>query len=139
MDFYNRLAAHINKGNDFAATMGVKITKVAEDCVEGELEIGSHHMNPVGVVHGGCLTTLADTVTGVASYTALKKRCVCVTVNCTMNFLRGATGTKLKCTAKPQRAGRAIAVFDATITDDQDKVVATGCFTYFQTDIPLGM
>ncbi len=138
MDFYSKLARHVNVGKDFAATMGVRITKVEEGYAEGELDIVPRHMNPVGVVHGGCLTTLADTVTGVASYTAFEGRNINVTVNCTMNFLRGGRGTQLKCAAKLQRAGRSIAVFDATITDDQDKVVATGCFTYFHTELPVG-
>ena len=137
MDFYNRLAAHVNEGNDFAATMGVRITKVEDGYVEGILEVTPAHKNPVGVVHGGCLTTLADTVTGVASYTALKKRNVCVTVNCSMNFLRAAKGETLTCVANLQRAGRALAVFDARLKDETDTLIATGCFTYFQTEIPI--
>lgn len=133
MDYVEFLKARINKGNDFAATTGVRINHVGDGCAEGQLAITPTTLNPVGVVHGGALTTLADTIAGAAAYSNSRDRAI-LTVNCTMNFLRAGTGGKLICNAKAQRAGRTIQVIDAVITDEQDRLVATGTYTFISVD-----
>lgn len=126
MDFYSE---RIYRGNErpFMSALHITLTHLERDYAEGELEIQPDSLNPHGYVHGGCLTALADTVAGNA---AASRGGYCVTINNTMNYLRPATGTKIRCTAKPQRVGRTVSVFDAVLTDDQDRTVATGTFTF---------
>ena len=47
--------------------------------------------NPeTGVVHGGCLTALLDTVCGLAAATALDDLCLCPTIDLRIDYMRSA-------------------------------------------------
>lgn len=106
---------------------GIRVTKLELDYCEGELEITPECLNPLGIVHGGCLAALADTVGGMA---ALSRGKGTVTVSYGFNFLRPATGSRIKCVATPEKIGRTISVFRCVLTDDQDRLVASGQFTF---------
>ena len=98
----------------------------------GELTVGENSYNPHGIVHGGALTTLADTAAGCC---ACSKGGHCVTSNCTMEFLRPATGKKIFCEATPKKLGRSLSTIQVTLTNDSGDVVATGTFTFFMLDV----
>ena len=79
---------------------------IETDHVEGEITVAEAHLNPMGMVHGGCLATLADTVTGTAVATRGR---VGVTMDCRMDYLRPAVNTKkIRCVAIPQKIGKTI-------------------------------
>ena len=134
MDSYSNLIERA-KCNLFAEFVGVRITKIAQDYAEAELTIRDELLNPMGLVHGGCLSTLADTTAGVAAATRGK---LGVTLDCRMVYLHAAKDTKyVRCVASPVRVGRTIMVYRVYITDDKETAVATGTFTFFIRDEPL--
>ena len=94
----------------------------------GVLVGGPNSLNPHGMIHGGALATLADTVGGCC---ACSKGGQCVTASSTMEFLRPAWGGRIYCEATPKKLGRKLSVIQVTLTDEQEKVVATGTFTFF--------
>ena len=109
----------------------IRITALYEDgTAMGELTIHPESLNPYGIVHGGCLATLADTVGGTGVHTATGRDCV--TVNYAFSFLRPALGTnrKLYCKAVPEKLGGRLCVYRQTITDDNGVEVANGNFTF---------
>lgn len=97
----------------------------------GELTVNPNSLNPRGIVHGGCLAALADTVAGVA--TVRDTGHTCVTMNYCFNFLRPATATnrKILCRAEPEKLGKTVCIYRVILTDDEDRAVATGSFTFF--------
>lgn len=118
----------------FSTFADILVTEAIEGGAQGELTIMRHSLNPLGIVHGGCLATLADTVAGVAVYVATGS--MCVTVNYTLNFLRPALGTgeKIYCRAMPEKLGRTLCVYRVSLTDDGGGEVAVGTFTFFRKD-----
>lgn len=134
MDSYNNLLNRVNGGHNFAAVSNIRVTKVEDDYAEGVLDITRESLNPLGFVHGGLLCTLADTVTGTAAYTRGK---ICVTLNCSMNYFIQGSGKQIHCAATAKRVGKTISVYEATLTNDDDDVVATGTFTFFTKDKPV--
>lgn len=128
MDSYSELLARVNAPGEFAGVNHIRVTEIREDYAEGELTVGPDSLNPHGMVHGGCLSTLADTVGGVAASTRGGK---CVILNNTMNYLAPAAGTVIRCAARPQKVGRTVSVFDAVLTDEAGRTVATGTFTFY--------
>jgi len=141
MDFYNKTpeereryytmaADRINRGDGYANLSHITITKLQDRYAEGELTVAPDTLNPRGIVHGGCLTTLADTVSGVAAHST---GLTCVTLNCSINFLRPAQGEKIYCRARVEKSGRTIQVCQAVLTNDQGETVATGTFTFYAT------
>ncbi|NCB62088.1 MAG: PaaI family thioesterase [Clostridia bacterium] len=125
--FYSKVQNVTNRPEYFSAVNNITITKVGDGYAEGELTITQHSLNPLGIVHGGCLATLADTVAGAA---VASRRRASVTLNYAMNFLAPATGTKIKCIAAPLKVGRTVCVYSCVLTDDGDHRVATGDFTF---------
>ena len=107
---------------------GILLTDVEPGRARGELTVGPNSINPHGNVHGGALTTLADTVAGCC---ACSEGGSCVTSSFSMEFLRPATGSKIVCEATPKKLGRNLSVIQVVLTNDQNKSVATGTFTFF--------
>ena len=54
----------VNSPHQFAFENGIVITDVGPGYAKGELTVGPDSINPHGNVHGGALSTLADTVGG---------------------------------------------------------------------------
>ena len=118
----------VNTPHQFSYENGILLTDVGPGYAKGELTVGPDSINPHGNVHGGALATLADTVSGCC---ACSKGGSCVTANCSMEFLRPATGAKIYCEATPKKMGRSLSVIQLVITNEKGAVVATGTYTFF--------
>ena len=118
----------VNTPHQFSYENGILLTEVEPGYARGELNVGPNSINPHGNVHGGALATLADTVGGCC---ACSKGGSCVTANCTLEFLRPATGPKIICEATPKKMGRTLSVIQVVLTNDQNVAVATGTYTFF--------
>ena len=118
----------VNTPHQFSYENGILLTDVSPGYAKGELTVGPISINPHGNVHGGALATLADTVSGCC---ACSRGGSCVTANCSMEFLRPATGSKIYCEATPKKMGRSLSVIQLVITNDKGAVVATGTYTFF--------
>ena len=123
------LKQRINKPGQFSSEIGIRVTEVGDHWCRGELAVQSSSLNPRGIVHGGCLGTLMDTVAGVAACTDGR---ACVTLNCTQNFLRPAANTqKVYCDTRLIKNGRTVVVMESILTDDRGREIATGTYTFF--------
>ena len=106
----------VNRPNQFSWENGIEVTHVEPGLARGVLRAGPASVNPHGMIHGGAMATLADTVGGCCA--------------CSMEFLRPAAGD-LVCEATPKKLGNRLSVIQITITDSSGKTVATGTFTFF--------
>ena len=94
----------LGSADTFSYVNNIRVTKFNDDgSVEGELTVTPQSLNALGIVHGGCMATLADAVAGHAA----NRHGRCVTVNYAFNFLRPAKGTnkKIHCIALPEKVG----------------------------------
>jgi uncharacterized protein (TIGR00369 family) len=83
--------------------------------------------NPIGMVHGGMLCTLADSAAGCAVHTTLDAGVAYGSIGITVNFLRPVTlgsGT-LVATGRVVKPGRRVATATAEIVDGAGRLVAT--------------
>lgn len=126
-EFFRRLLIYINTARTYVSHSGITITKLEENYCEGELAITPDVCNYLGIVHGGCLATLADTVGGLAAISSGRGT---VTLNYGFSFHRQAKGTRIKCVAEAEKVGKTISVFRCSLTDDQGSLVASGQFTF---------
>ncbi len=117
----------VNTAHQFSYENGIELTYVEPGLARGVLHAGPNSINPHGMIHGGAITTLADTISGSC---ACSKGGDCVTCGCTMEFLRAAYGD-LYCEATPKKMGRSLSVIQAVVKDTQGKTIATGTFTFF--------
>ena len=63
VDELNRLCR-----GSFIELLGIKFTAFTGDSVEAEMKITPDHFQPMGVVHGGALISLAETVGSAGSF-----------------------------------------------------------------------
>ena len=118
-------AEAIARYDPFSSHNNIRVTATYEDgSGEGELIVTRESLNPHGIVHGGCLAALADSVGGWTASSAQHR--TCVTVNYAFHFLRPAMGTNQKI--------RTLSVYHVSLTDDEGLEVATGNFTFFMMD-----
>lgn len=127
---YNKLVEQRNRENPFAAYVGIVTTKIEDGYAEAELTLRPEHMNPVNIVHGGCLYTLADVVTGAAASSFGTQT---VTVSGEYHYLTSAKDTKkIKAHAKCLKRGKTLVTFDVEVTDDNGNLVGKGTFTSYR-------
>ena len=117
----------VNKAHQFSYENGIEVTHLEPGLTRGVLHAGPNSVNPHGMIHGGAMATLADTVGGCC---ACSRGGQCVTASSSMEFLRPAQGD-LFCEATPKKLGRQLSVIQIVITDTRGKTVATGTFTFF--------
>ena len=128
-DFYERLKNRINRPGLFSASNGIQVTECGLHYAVGELTVSPSSMNPRGIVHGGCLSSLMDTVAGIAACTDGRG---CVTLSCSVSYLRAAQSTKkVYCKASAVKTGRTVAVYQAELLDDDGTLLANGTYTFF--------
>ena len=125
--------AQVNAPHQFSHENGIDVTWVEPGLARGVLVGGPNSLNPHGMIHGGALATLADTVGGCC---ACSKGGICVTASSTMEFLRPANGSAITCVATPKKLGRTLSVVQVELFNDNQTLVATGTFTFFMVEPP---
>lgn len=109
-------------------TMGISITKATGEEVRGELTVGPQHLQPYGVVHGGVHCGLIETLASVgAALFALPRGQSVVGLENSTSFVRAVRiGAKLHAISTPITRGRTTQVWEATIFDEEERIVAAG-------------
>jgi 1,4-dihydroxy-2-naphthoyl-CoA hydrolase len=124
---------------DFAATinerpegwvqaMGMTITLATKDEVRAELTVGQQHLQAYGIVHGGVHCGVIETLASVGAYLFARERGQHVVgLENNTSFIRAVrAGAKLRAVATPITRGRQTQVWQASITDESERIVATG-------------
>lgn len=114
-------------GSEFLRASGLRLTLLTSERVEGLIDLGPEHHQPWGLVHGGVYTSAIESAASLgASAAAAERGLVAVGVNNNSNFLRSMTGGRVTVVAEPLYQGRTQQLWEVRITDDVDRLVATG-------------
>jgi 1,4-dihydroxy-2-naphthoyl-CoA hydrolase len=108
----------------FANLLGLELTAAAPDEVRGTLAWDESRCTTGGVLHGGALMSLADTVGAVCAFMNLPEGAGTTTVESKTNFLRGVSEGRVEAVARPLHVGRRFIVVDTDLLDEQGKRVA---------------
>ncbi|CAL9394483.1 hypothetical protein SUDANB121_01335 [Nocardiopsis dassonvillei] len=107
---------------------------------EGEVVFGGTPddsvYNPLGIVHGGYVCTLLDTVAGCAVQTTLPAGSGYTSIEIKVNYLRPVTaGTALTARGWVTKPGRRVAFAEGEVRDGSGRVVATASSTCLVFDL----
>lgn len=117
------------EGHDqYLSFESMDVIELSRAFVKMRLKVDEKTCNPYGIVHGGAIFTLCDSVAGL---TAISTGAKCVTISNSMNFLRPATSGYIYASPEITHLGKTTLVIDVTVTDDFDKLVAKGTFTMY--------
>jgi uncharacterized protein (TIGR00369 family) len=110
-----------------AMLFGMSLARVERGLAQFECVPDESAYNPIGVVHGGLVCTLADSVAGCAVHTTLDAGVGYTSIDITVNYLRPVTvgsGT-LVAVGRVTKPGRRVALAAAEIHDGAGRLVAT--------------
>jgi uncharacterized protein (TIGR00369 family) len=126
IDFVRKLGEGDVPPPPAAVTIGLRPVDWGEGWARIELQPQEWHYNPLGTVHGGILSTLADTALGIAVHTTLPRRTGYTSLDLVMKFTRSATVDSglLTCEGRVVTSGRRVATAEATVTDAHGRVIA---------------
>lgn len=93
------------------------------------LEAGPEHANPMGRVHGGVISALADAAMGTAYGRELLDSEDFSTIELKVNFMRPVKTGLITATARLVQRGLRIGFLDCEIHDRRGKLVATATST----------
>ncbi|MCF1710897.1 PaaI family thioesterase [Tabrizicola sp. J26] len=121
----------------FARHLVIRMVFAEPHQVEAEMEVTSAHLNRNGVLHGGAIMALADTVGGTGTFLNLKEGEGTTTIESKTNFFRAVpAGDKARAIAVPLHLGRRMQVWQTTILRGDGKVAAL--VTQTQMVLPPG-
>jgi len=112
-----------------ARLLGMRLASAGPGIAAFEMTCDERHHNPMGSVHGGILTDLADAAMGYAVISTLAPDESFTTVELKVNFLRPAFSGKLRCHARVESRGKTIAYAVADVENEEGKAVAKAVST----------
>ena len=120
-------AAHLDQllaSMPFAKTCGIELLSAGADEVRGRLAWSPERCTSAGLLHGGALMTLADSLGGVCAFLNLPPGASTATIESKTNFFRGVSGGHVVGVTRPLHVGRTTLVVQTDITDADERRVA---------------
>jgi 1,4-dihydroxy-2-naphthoyl-CoA hydrolase len=108
----------------FAAALGIELDRAEAGEVRGRLAWAPERCTAGGVLHGGALMTLADSVGAVCAFLNLPEGAGTATTSSSTVFLRPVRSGEVTAVARPLRAGRTVIVVQTDLLDDAGERVA---------------
>lgn len=110
----------------FDRLIGLTITSATPDEVVASFEVRPELLQPYGLLHGGVLCSVVETVGSVAGATWFGDRGDVVGTSNHTNFLRAVRDGVLTAVAEPVHRGRTQQLWTVHVRDVQDRLVAKG-------------
>jgi 1,4-dihydroxy-2-naphthoyl-CoA hydrolase len=113
----------------FDKELGLEFTEVTPDRTRAQLDVVPKLLQPMGIVHGGVYCAMVESLASVAAYTWMAAKGgegSVVGVNNNTDFLRAIGSGMIYGTAIPIHRGRRQQLWQVTIVDSDERLVARG-------------
>jgi 1,4-dihydroxy-2-naphthoyl-CoA hydrolase len=117
--------------------LGIEMAEAGDGVVTGRLAVTDAVRQPYGLVHGGAILTLAESLTSFGTWMGVKddgKLAMGQEINASL--MRPITEGHVNGTATVRRRGRTAWVWEVEITDDDDRLCALIRATIAVRDAP---
>ena len=96
----------------------------ADDVVRARMSVTDTVRQPLGIVHGGALAALAETITSAATNEAVGPDQMAMGQTNETTFLRPISEGTVEAVARARHRGRTSWVWDVDLTDDEGRLCA---------------
>ena len=110
----------------FDKVLGLEITSATPDEVRARFEVKPELLQPYGLLHGGVLCSVVETLGSVGGAVWYGDRGNVVGTANHTNFLRSVRSGVLHAVATPVHQGRTQQLWTVDVRDEQDRLVAKG-------------
>jgi len=110
-------------------TLGMRIERASEDECVITWDVDERHHQPMGIVHGGVYCAAVESACSIGatlSARAIDPNLLAVGLDNSTSFVRAVRSGTLRCIAKPITRGRTTQLWEATVLDESDRVLARG-------------
>lgn len=108
----------------FAARLGITLDSAAPGQVTGRLTWAPDLCTAGGLLHGGALMALADSLGGICAFLNLPEGAGTATISSATNLLRAVRDGEVTGTARPLNVGRTVIVVQTGLRDSRGRLVA---------------
>ena len=121
-----------------AQLMQMDVIAVEEGRVEFSCLVDESVYNPIGVVHGGLVCTLLDTVAGCAVHSTLPRGTGYTSIELKVTYLRPVTADSgpLRAIGRVIKPGRRVAFAEGEVLDAAGRTVATASSSLLVFPVP---
>ena len=121
-----------------ADALGMELTEVTPDYLEGRMPVDGRTHQPMGLLHGGASVALAETLGSIAAMLRVdrtKQACVGLEINA--NHIKGVRDGWVRGRATPVHVGRSTQVWEIRITHEETgALVCLSRITMAVIDLP---
>ncbi|HEY7756477.1 MAG TPA: PaaI family thioesterase [Actinomycetota bacterium] len=119
------------EGSSFNPWVGMRLERLADGEAELSLGVRPEHLNLMGSLHGGVISSLADTATGVAMHAALDDGWTHVTTSLHVTFLAsGREGDRVLARGRVVRRGHRFGYAEAEVERADGTLLARASATF---------
>jgi 1,4-dihydroxy-2-naphthoyl-CoA hydrolase len=119
-------AARESVGAGFTGLIGLKLLDAGPDRVTASLAITDELLQPYGILHGGVLCSLVETLASIGAALWFGDRGQVVGVSNHTDFLRASRSGVLHAVGTPIHRGRSSQLWLVEVTDEADRLIARG-------------
>jgi putative phosphoribosyl transferase len=108
----------------FAAGLGIVLDAAAPDEIRGRMPWAPERCTMGGILHGGVLMALADSLGGICAFLNLPPGALTATTSSAAVFTRAVRSGEVTAVTRPLHVGRSTIVVQTDLTDDAGRRVA---------------
>ena len=108
----------------YATALGIELHEATPSLTTGSLAWAAERCTAGGILHGGAIMSLADTIGAVCAFLNLPEGAGTATIDSTTRLYRPLRAGTLHATARPAHVGRTLIVVTTDLTDDQQRLIA---------------
>jgi len=108
----------------FAAELGIVLDAAAPDEIRGRMPWAPERCTTGGILHGGVLMALADSLGGICAFLNLPSGAQTATTSSATVFTRAVRSGEVTAVTRPLHVGRSTIVVQTDLTDDAGRRVA---------------
>ncbi len=108
----------------YAVALGIELESATPDLAVGHLDWAPERCTSGGVMHGGALMALADSVGAICAFAGLPEGAGTATTSSATNMFRAVREGRVTARARPLHRGRTLIVVETELTDSRGRPVA---------------
>lgn len=123
-------AVRLRGKNTMVEYLGIEITELGNDFLQGTMPVDHRTVQPMGILHGGASVALAETLGSLAANLIVDpKKNYCVGLDINANHIRSAKSGYVTGTARPLHLGGSTQVWSIEIKDEDNRLVCISRLT----------
>lgn len=121
----------------FDRLYGLKLVSASPEEVVAEVEVGSDHLQPFGLVHGGLFASMAESTTSIGTYLGVRDEGkAAMGLSNQTSFLRPVREGTVRATARRRHRGRSTWIWEVDVTDGEGRLCALVRMTIAVRELP---